>query len=96
MVIFSSDNGAVKNYYTPIKYISYNDQKANWPFRGQKIKDYEEGVKVPFLARWPEKIQAGTESESLIALTDMLATLAHLELMIFISIWTGRNIMQHV
>ncbi len=39
---------------------------------------YEGGVRVPLIARWPSRVPPGTEDDSLIALTDMLATFAEL------------------
>ena len=50
--------------------------KINGPLRGQKTDAYEGGCRVPLLARWPGKISPGTESEALVALTDLLATFA--------------------
>lgn len=75
MVLFTSDNGAVVKY-EPINHASINGHAVNGPLRGQKTDVYEGGVRVPLIARWPGRIPAGTEDDSLIALTDMLATFA--------------------
>jgi len=75
LVIFTSDNGAVKQY-RPVDYPEINGHRINGELRGQKTTVYEGGVRIPFLARWPGKIPAGTEDDSLIALTDMIATMA--------------------
>jgi len=75
LVIFTSDNGGVKEY-RPVDYPDIDGHRINGELRGQKTTVYEGGVRVPFLARWPGKIPAGTEDDSLIALTDTMATMA--------------------
>ena len=75
LVIFSSDNGGVVEY-RPINYASVGGHFPNSPLRGQKTGVYEGGVRVPLIARWPKHIPAGSKNESLIALTDVLATFA--------------------
>ena len=47
-------------------------------FRGRKMDLYEGGIRVPFLARWPSKIKAGTVSDVPSVQYDMMATLAQL------------------
>jgi arylsulfatase A-like enzyme len=39
-----------------------------------KASPYERGANIPFIARWPEAIEAGTKCETLIDVTDMAAT----------------------
>ena len=75
LVIFTSDNGGVIEY-RPIDYASVEGHFPNAPLRGQKTGVYEGGVRVPLIARWPGHIPAGTQDESLIALTDVIATFA--------------------
>lgn len=75
LVIFSSDNGGVLQY-RPIDYPEVEGHRINGPWRGQKTTVYEGGVRVPLIARWPGKIPAGTEDNSLVALTDTIATFA--------------------
>ncbi len=70
LVVFSSDNGAVHR--------NLPSHRVNGPLRGQKTEAYEGGQRVPLLARWPGRIEPGSRSDSLVALTDMLATLAEL------------------
>ncbi len=43
---------------------------------GAKRDLYEGGHRVPFIARWPERIPAGSQSEETICLTDIFATVA--------------------
>jgi arylsulfatase A-like enzyme len=75
LVCFSSDNGATE-MHKPVTHVTYNGHRANGVLRGQKSEVFEGGHRVPLLARWPGHIPAGTTSNQLIALTDMLATFA--------------------
>lgn len=77
LVLFSSDNGGVFRY-EPIDYAQDQGHFINGPLRGQKGTAYEGGNRVPFLARWPGRIEAGTESQAVIALQDLMATFADL------------------
>ena len=47
-------------------------------FRGGKGNFYEGGLRVPFLVRWPGKIQAGSTSDHLGYFPDIMPTLAEL------------------
>jgi arylsulfatase A-like enzyme len=75
LVLFTSDNGAVVKY-EPMDYATINGHAVNGVLRGQKTDVYEGGVRVPLIARWPKHVPADSADESLIALTDMLATFA--------------------
>ena len=46
--------------------------------RGLKMDVYEGGIRIPFIARWPGKIAAGTTSDLVSAQYDLMATLAEL------------------
>jgi arylsulfatase len=67
IVIFTSDNGP--------EYIQPWDGWAG-PWRGQYFTALEGGVRVPFLMRWPGKIDAGRISNEIVHGVDMFATLA--------------------
>ena len=69
LVIVTSDNGAVKGA---------NGHKSEGDFRGYKGGMWEGGHRVPFIARWPGKIKAGSVSKEVISLSDMFATFADL------------------
>jgi len=76
LVIFSSDNGGVLDD-------GYEDfgppgQKPNGVLRGFKGSVFEGGHRLPFIARWPGHVPAGTECSDLIALLDLPATCAAL------------------
>ncbi len=64
LVIATSDNGAAGRVYAPL--------------RGAKTSIYEGGHRVPFLARWPGKIKAGSTCDDTICLNDLLATSAEI------------------
>ncbi len=49
---------------------------ANGDWRGGKGEAYEGGQREPFIACWPGRITAGSESSEIICLTDLLATTA--------------------
>ncbi len=76
LVLFTSDNGAIQTYREIVDSAEVQGHRINGPLRGQKTDAYEGGCRVPLLARWPGKISPGTESEALVALTDLLATFA--------------------
>jgi len=67
LVIFTSDNGA-----TPYARMPH----SNLPFRGGKFTNYQGGVVVPFLMRWPDRIDKGTVCEVPVSLLDVLPTVA--------------------
>ncbi len=72
LVIFTSDNGGMLNLG------GRNAVRAghliNGDLLGFKFGAWEGGHRVPFIARWPGKIEPGTESDQLICNVDMLAT----------------------
>ncbi len=73
LVIFSSDNGAETNYvYQRDTYNHY----SSLHFKGGKRDIYEGGHRVPFLMRWPDRIQAGSTVDTPVCQTDYLATIA--------------------
>lgn len=78
LVIFSSDNGPVVNdgYYDD-SVVKLGDHKPAGPLRGGKYSAFEGGTRVPFIVRWPGRVQKGT-SEALISQVDFPATLAAL------------------
>lgn len=67
LVIFTSDNGP--NTATG---------GSAGPLKGGKGSTLEGGVRVPFVARWPGTIPAGTESDEAITGMDLLPTLTKL------------------
>ena len=49
-----------------------SDQGANWPFAKWCV--YDQGLRVPFIARWPGKIAPGSTTDAMINLADLLPT----------------------
>ena len=73
IVMFSSDNGpGAEGGMDPAFF------NSNGPFRGFKRDLYEGGIRVPFVARWPGHIEAGTVTGHVSAQWDLLPTLADL------------------
>ena len=72
LVILTSDNGAMLNLggRNAVK----AGHKINGDLLGFKFGVWEGGHRVPFIAKWPGKIEAGTVSDQLICNVDMLAT----------------------
>jgi arylsulfatase A len=48
------------------------------PLRGHKADIFDGGHRVPFLARWPGQIPAGSTSDQTVCLNDLMATCAQL------------------
>ena len=74
LVIFTSDNGC-----SPQAKFDVLGEKGHDPsyiFRGHKADIYEGGHRVPFILKWPARIQAGKVSEKTICTTDFMATCA--------------------
>lgn len=79
LVIFTSDNGGVVAESSK----SNTQQEAikaglriNGPLRGGKHDVWDGGFRVPFIARWPGRIPAGSTSDQMIGVVDVFATLA--------------------
>nr|MDQ3624691.1 arylsulfatase [Verrucomicrobiota bacterium] len=76
LVIFTSDNGGVVE--DGYEAIVNPEHQCNGILHGAKGTLFEGGHRVPFLARWPGRIPAGSENDELIVLVDLCATLAAL------------------
>jgi arylsulfatase A-like enzyme len=72
LVIFTSDNGADWKIEDKAKFA----HRANADWRGEKADIWDGGHRIPFLARWPGRIAAGSVSKQLGCLTDLMATAA--------------------
>ena len=76
LVILTSDNGGMLNQGGQDAWTA--GHRLNGDLLGFKFDSWEGGHRVPFIARWPGKIAAGSVSDQLICNVDMLATLASL------------------
>ncbi len=81
LVIFTSDNGGVCRpenarllQTTAIK----AGLRVNGALRGSKHDVWEGGFKVPFIARWPGKVAAGSTANQTVSVVDILATTAEI------------------
>lgn len=85
LVIATSDHGPA-SYAGPelkatpgqIHELERQGHYPSGPFRGYKFSVYEGGLRVPLVARWPNVAPAGQQCDRLIALHDLMATLAEL------------------
>jgi len=73
LVMFSSDNGPTFNGGADSEFF-----ESTGPLRGLKGSVYEGGIRVPFIARWPGRIKAGSISEHISAFWDFMPTCCEL------------------
>lgn len=85
LVMASSDHGP--GHYSgrkreatanQIQEMEKDGHRANGPWRGYKFSVFEGGNRVPFAAKWPGTITAGSTCDSIIGLQDLLATWAEI------------------
>ncbi len=74
LIIFTSDNGGMFNRGGQDAWKAGHAQ--NGELLGYKFGVWEGGHRVPFIAKWPKAIPAGSVSDQLIANVDLLATMA--------------------
>ncbi|MBT3479043.1 MAG: arylsulfatase [Candidatus Marinimicrobia bacterium] len=74
LIIFTSDNGC-----SPMANFKELDELGHNPshvFRGHKADIFDGGHRIPFIVRWPEKINHSQQSDETICLVDFMATCA--------------------
>ena len=76
LVIFTSDNGGMFNVGGQDAWDA--GHRINGELLGFKFGAWEGGHRVPFIARWPGKIAAGSESDEIVSNIDLIATFAGL------------------
>jgi len=79
LVIFTSDNGPWMDMPPRMLVeprIVRTDAGSAGPLRGSKGTSWEGGTRVPFLARWPGRIAAGSVSSDMARTLDILPTIA--------------------
>jgi len=64
IVVYTSDNGG-----------STCNCADNTPLRGTKYTMYEGGIRVPYVLRWPGKLPAGTQQDTMVCGLDFMPTL---------------------
>ncbi len=82
IVFFTGDNGGQDRFSSkehPRGFYGPNvNPRTGAEFRGGKGNLYEGGLRIPYLVRWPGRIQAGLVSDHLCYQPDVLPTLAEL------------------
>ena len=73
LIIFTSDNGPTFNGGSDSPFF-----ESAGPLHGLKGSGYEGGIRVPFIASWKGKIEAGSTSGHVSAFWDMLPTFCEL------------------
>lgn len=76
LVVFTSDNGGMFNLGG--RRAAELGHKINGTLLGSKFGIWEGGHRVPFIAWWPGRIEAGSVSDQMLSNVDMLATFAAL------------------
>lgn len=73
LIVFTADNGA-SNVAFPPEFEKVYGHRPSGELRGRKGSLHEGGHHVPFIARWPGRIAAGTTDNTPICLNDLYAT----------------------
>lgn len=79
LVIFTSDNGPeITGEVKPGAYdrVQQYGHRSSGELRGAKRDAWEGGHRVPFIARWPGRIEAGAVSDEVVCHVDFMATVA--------------------
>jgi arylsulfatase A-like enzyme len=72
LVIFTSDNGCSKA--AGIDKLAEQGHIVSAHLRGSKADLWDGGHRIPFIVRWPGKVEPGSSTDQLICLTDLFAT----------------------
>lgn len=82
IVIFTSDNGPINHNDRQSGVVGLHTDKgahdASGKWRGGKFQVFEGGTRVPFIVRWPGKVEAGTTSDATVSQIDFMASFANL------------------
>lgn len=76
LLIFTSDNG-----FSPGAGGKALEEKGHFPSefrRGYKADIWDGGHRIPFIVRWPGQIKAGSRTDQITCLTDLMATSAEI------------------
>lgn len=72
LIVFCSDNGPSAE---PRSYGLSGARKSAGPLRDHKFSTHEGGIRVPFIARWPGKIPAGSIRDETAIMMDLMPTI---------------------
>ena len=73
ILIFTSDNGCSNR--ADFEQLATRGHDPSYVFRGHKADIFEGGHRVPYIVRWPEKVNSG-KTDQLICTTDLFASVA--------------------
>ncbi|MEM0895591.1 MAG: arylsulfatase, partial [Verrucomicrobiota bacterium] len=76
LILFTTDNGCSPQ--AKFEELEAAGHDHNFIYRGHKADIYEGGHRVPFVLRWPEKVEAGTRTKQLVGQWDFVATAAEI------------------
>ncbi len=74
LIFFISDNGCSPR--ADFALLKEKGHRPSFIFRGYKADIFEGGHRVPFIAKWPERIRPGSVCHEIICTTDIFRTLA--------------------
>jgi arylsulfatase A len=74
LVIMTSDNGC--SPVAKIPELLAKGHNPSYHFRGYKADIFDGGHRIPLIARWPNRIKAGTSSDQIVCLVDFFRTCA--------------------
>lgn len=73
ILIFTADNGTSANAAN-MPELMERGHFSSGGLRGSKADLWEGGHRVPFILRWPARVQAGTRMDQLVSMSDMMAS----------------------
>jgi arylsulfatase A len=76
LVMMASDNGCSPS--ANFEELAEKGHHPSYVFRGMKADIFDGGHHIPFLVRWPGQIKAGSTSDQITCLTDLIATCAEI------------------
>jgi len=74
IVVFTADNGC--SPMADFDELAGCGHNPSYVFRGHKADIFEGGHRIPFVIRWPDRIESGSASDQTFCLTDLTATMA--------------------
>ena len=76
IIIVTSDNGCSNEADFPA--LKAQGHLPSGIYRGSKSDIWDGGHRVPFIVRWPDLVKPGTQNDTLLCTTDLMATAAEL------------------
>lgn len=77
--IFTADNGPeAMDYGNTSMTVETAQHGSAGPWRGSLFTSFEGALRVPFVIRWPNKIQAGSVSDEIVHAMDLFPTIANI------------------